>query len=158
MKVLRNVLVVIAAAGAMGSVQAQIPGEVLDLGTLSPTVTTKTKTYASGSFLDTFNFTISAINRYYTGDTESTNISNLKVDLYNSEGRLLHSGLKVQTQLDPGDFYAKISGNVVSDPGTFAFSVSATPEPAEWMLMLLGLLVLGYFARHKIGLGTPAPA
>ena len=160
MKLLRNVLVVIAATGAMGSVQAQIPGDVIDLGTLTPTVTTKIRTFASGSFLDTFNFTIGATNRLYTGDTEATNIANLKVQLYDSEGTFLYSGLKLKVDLDPGDFYAKISGNVVSDPGTFTFSVAATPEPAEWMLLLCGLLLAGFVARRKIGFmaGAPVPA
>jgi hypothetical protein len=161
MKLLKNVLVVIAATGAMGSVQAQIAGDVFELGTLTDTgVKTTTRVFASGSFLDTFNFTIGAASRFFSGDTVGTNIADLKMQLYDSGGKLLYTGLKVRTDLDPGDFYAKISGKVVSDPGTYSFSVSATPEPAEWMLLLCGLLLAGFVARRKIGFmaGAPVPA
>jgi hypothetical protein len=32
------------------------------------------------------------------------------------------------------------------------------PEPAEWMLLLAGLVGLGFIARRKIGLVAGAPA
>jgi hypothetical protein len=39
--------------------------------------------------------------------------------------------------------------------GQFTFSVAAhNPEPAEWMLMLCGLVVAGFIARRKIGLAA----
>jgi len=57
----------------------------------------------------------------------------------------------------PGGFSARISGDVVSTPGQFTFSVAANSEPAEWMLLLFGLLFAGFIAWRKIGLmGSPA--
>jgi len=160
MKLLKEVLVVIAATGAMGSVQAQTPGNIFNLGTLDPSVNVKTDAFISGSFLDTFNFTVDAVNHIVTGTTVSTNVANLQLNLFDSLGTLLFTGLNLNANLTPGDFSARISGDVVSTPGQFTFSVAANPnpEPAEWMLLLFGLLFAGFIARRKIGLVAPAPA
>ena len=160
MKLLKEVLVVIAATGAMGSVQAQTPGNIFNLGTLDPSVQVKTDAFISGSFLDTFNFTVDAVNHMVTGTTLSTNVANLQLNLFDSVGTLLFTGLNLNANLTPGDFSARISGDVVSTPGQFTFSVAANPnpEPAEWMLMLFGLVFAGFIARRKIGLVAGAPA
>jgi hypothetical protein len=158
MKLLKNVLVVIAATAAMGSVQAQTPGNTFDLGTLTPSAIVTTDTFASGSFLDRFNFTVDATNHIVTSTTESTNVANLQLALLDSTGTLLFTGLNLNASLTPGNFSALISGNVVSSPGTFTFSVAANPEPAEWMLLLSGLLLAGFVARRKIGFVAGAPA
>jgi MYXO-CTERM domain-containing protein len=52
----------------------------------------------------------------------------------------------------------RISGMVGPLRGGYEFSVAATPEPAEWMLLLAGLVGLGFIARRKIGLVAGAPA
>ena len=160
MKLLKNALLVIAATGAMGSVQAQTAGNIFDLGSLTPNGVTKTDTFLSGSFLDTFNFTVDSTNRLVTASTVGHNVTNLNLGLYDSAGTLLYTGLNLQGHLTPGNFSAKISGDVVSSPGSFTFSVAANPEPEEWLLMLSGLLLAGFIARRKIGLvaGAPAPA
>jgi hypothetical protein len=158
MKLLKEVLVVIAATGAMGSVQAQTPGNVFNLGTLTPSVIATTDAFASGSFLDTFNFTVDAVHHTVTGTTASTNVTNLQLALFDSTGTLLFTGLNLHSDLTPGNFSARISGDVVSSPGQFTFSVAANPEPAEWMLLLFGLLFAGFIARRKIGLVAGAPA
>jgi len=157
MRLLKDVLVVIAATGAMGSVQAQTPGNIFDLGTLTPTVITKTDVFASGSFLDTFNFTVDAANHIVTGNTVSTNVANLQLTLLDSVGTVLFTGLNLNANLTPGTFSTRISGDVVSSPGQFTFSVAANPEPAEWLLLLFGLLFAGFIARRKIGLVAGAP-
>jgi len=158
MKLLKEVLVVIAATGAMGSVQAQTPGNIFNLGTLTPSVIATTDAFASGSFLDTFNFTVDAVHHMVTGTTGSTNVTNLQLALFDSTGTLLFTGLNLHADLTPGNFSARISGDVVASPGQFTFSVAANPEPAEWMLMLFGLLFAGFIARRKIGLVAGAPA
>ena len=155
MKLLKNLLVVIATAGAMASAQAQTPGNTFNLGTLTPTVTATTDTFASGSFLDTFNFTLDSTNHIVQGTTNSTNVSNLTLGLYDSLGTLLFTGLNLNDDLTPGNYHALISGAVGTGAGNgqFTFSVAAhSPEPAEWMLMLCGLVVAGFIARRKIGL------
>jgi len=158
MKLLKEVLVVIAASGAMGSVQAQTPGNIFNLGTLTPSVIATSDAFASGSFLDTFNFTVDAVHHTVTGTTASTNVTNLQLRLFDSTGTLLFTGLNLHADLTPGNFSARISGDVVSSPGQFTFSVAANPEPAEWMLLLFGLLFAGFIARRKIGLVAGAPA
>ena len=140
MKLITNLLVAIAATGVMGSAQAQTPGNTFNLNTLSPTVQATTDTFASGSFLDTFNFTVDSTNHIVTGTTDSSGVSNLKLELFNGLGT-------------PGTFFVQMSGNVVTNPGTFTLSLAAhNPERAEWMLMLCGLVVAGFIARRKIGL------
>jgi hypothetical protein len=153
MKPLKSLLVVIAATGVMGSGQAQTPGNTFNLATLSPTVQATTDTFASGSFLDTFNFTVDSTNHIVAGTTDSSGVSNLKLELFNSQGTSLFTGLNLNADLTPGNFFAQVSGNVVTNRGTFTLSLAAhNPEPAEWMLMLCGLVVAGFIARRKIGL------
>src|SRR5437879_3366635 len=155
MKLLQNLLVVIAATGVMGSVQAQTPGNIFELGTLTPTVTATTDAFASGSFLDTFNFTVDSANHIVQGGTNSTNISNLQLQLLDSGNSVLFTGLTLDQSLAPGSYHTLISGAVgtAAGGGQFTFSVAAhNPEPAEWMLMLCGFVVAGFIARRKIGL------
>jgi len=116
MKLLKNLLVVIAATGVMGSAQAQTPGNTFNLNPLSPTVQVTTDTFASGSFLDTFNFTVDSTNHIVTGTTDSTNVSNLKLALFDSMGTLLFTGLSLNTNLTQGNFSALISGDVLNSP------------------------------------------
>lgn len=152
MKLLKKLLVAFAAAGAMGSTQAQAPDNIFDLRTLSPTVMAKTDAFASGSFLDTLNFTLDATRYMVTGTRDSTNVSDLQLAPYDSTGTLLFTGLGEHSDLTAGDYFARISGDVVTSPGKFTFSVAANPEPAEWMLLLCGLMVAGFIARRKMGL------
>jgi len=157
MKLLKNLLVVIGVAGAVGSAQAQTPGSIFDLGTLTPTaaVATDTSLVSTGSFLDRFNFTLDATHHMVTGTTDSTNLGSLQLGLYDSKGTLVSSGLSFHTDLTPGaSYYAQISGDVITSPGKLTFSVAANPEPAEWMLLMCGLVVAGFIARRKIGLVT----
>jgi hypothetical protein len=105
--------------------------------------------------LDTFNFTVGSTNHIVQGTTTSKNVINLSVGLYDSLNTLLFSGLNLNANLTPGNYHALISGGVgtAAGGGQFTFSVAAhNPEPAEWMLMLCGLVVAGFIARRKIGL------
>jgi MYXO-CTERM domain-containing protein len=169
MNLLKNVLVVIAATGAMGSAQAQ---NVFNLGTLSPTIQTRTNIYGAGSFADIYNFTVDAShNSVFSrtlalaadGTPSSTSVTGLQLELFsgfNAPGTArLFTGLDLDAELlTPGEFSARISGMVGPLRGGYEFSVAATPEPAEWMLLLAGLVGLGFIARRKIGLVAGAPA
>lgn len=163
MKLLRNlaVLIAIAATGAIGSARAQTP---VDLGTLSPTVTQRTDFFASGSFLDVYQFTVDATHNMVTASTvtfaptgvnpEATHVSSLQMELFDSAGNRLFTGLNLNADLAPGTFAMHVSG-LADGPvgGGFSFSISAAnPEPAEWLLMLSGLLIAGFIARRKMGL------
>lgn len=169
MNLLKNVLVVIAATGAMASAQAQ---NTFNLGTLSPTVQTYTDIFGAGSFADIFNFTVDASNNVVStntiglasdGTVSLTSVTGLQLELFsgfNAAGTTpLYTGLNLDAAfLTPGDFSTRISGTAGPLGGGFQFSIAATPEPAEWMLMLAGLVLLGFVARRKIGFVAGAPA
>jgi hypothetical protein len=152
MKLHKNLLAVIAATGVMGSAQAQ---NTIPLGTLTPTVSVATGTFTSGSFLDTVTFQLDATNHIVQGTTTSTSVNNLTFKLF-ADGVItpLATGLNLNQSLAAGSYHALIAGDVVTGAasGQFTFSVAAhNPEPAEWMLMLSGLVVAGFIARRKIG-------
>ena len=169
MNLLKNALVVIAATAAIGSVQAQ---NTFNLGPLSPTIQTRSNIFGEGSFADVFNFTIDASYNSVSartlalaadGTPSSTSVTGLQLELFsgfNAPGTArLFTGLELDAAvLTPGEFSARISGMVGPLRGGYEFSVAATPEPAEWMLLLAGLVGLGFVARRKIGLVAGAPA
>jgi hypothetical protein len=168
MNLLKNVLVVIAATGAMGSALA----DTTNLGTLSPTIHTRSKLVGEGSFADIFNFTVDATNNTVfsrtiglaaDGTPSSTSVTGLQFELFsgfNAPGTAkLFTGLNLDAEiLTAGEFSARISGTAGRLGGGYEFSIAANPEPAEWMLLLAGLMGLGFVARRKIGLVAGAPA
>src|SRR5205807_9997302 len=82
MKLLKHLLVVvIAATGVIGSARAQTPpGNTFNLGTLTPAGVSQSDSFPSGSFCDTFNFTVDASNHIVTGGV--TAASNVNGSLY----------------------------------------------------------------------------
>src|SRR5207237_4401303 len=119
MMLLTQVLVVIAATGAMGSVQAQTPGNIFNLGTLDPSVQVKTDAFISGSFLDTFNFTVDSVNYMVTGTTVSTNVANLQLNPFDTVGTLLFTGVNLNANLTTGGVSGRPSGDVLVTPCDF---------------------------------------
>ena len=146
----------IAATGVMGSAQGQTTLPPIDLGILSPAGSVATNFFTSASFLDTVTFQLDTTNHIVAGTTSGTNVSNLQFQLFDSSNALVSTGLSLHQDLTPGgSYHALISGDLVTGAarGDFTFSVAAhNPEPAEWMLMLCGLVVAGFIARRKIGL------
>ena len=169
MNLLKNLLVVIAATGALGSAQAQV-----NLGTVSPTVQQHTAIFGAGSFADIVNFTVDASHSTVStstislgpdGSVNSTSFTGLRMELFsgfNAPGTApLFTGLNLEgSLLTPGEFSARISGTAGPLGGGFQFSIAASPspEPAEWMLLLAGLTFLGFIARRRIGFAAGAPA
>jgi hypothetical protein len=156
MKLLKNLLVVIATTGAMASAQGQTLPPI-DLGILSPAGSVATATFASASFLDTVTFQLDATHHTVTGTTTGTNVSNLSFQLFADGGITpVSTALDLHQDLTPGGYHALISGDLATGAasGQFKFAVAANPEPAEWMLLLCGLVVAGFIARRKIGLAA----
>jgi hypothetical protein len=159
------VVVMIAATGMMGSAQAQ---NTFNLDTLSPTVQTRTDIFGAGSFADIFNFTVDATHHTVStstiqlapdGTVSSTSVTGLKLELFSgfnppvSGATPLITGLDLNAELlTPGDFSVRVSGVAGPAGGGFSFSTAANPEPAEWMLLLAGLVVVGFMARRKASL------
>ena len=172
MSLFRQLSAVVVAAAAIGSVQAQ----TTELGTLSPDtqVYTETDLLAGASFADIFNFTVggtnhtilaSAVGTADDGTPTTGLISNLTLDLYAGSGATgsalqTHvsadgSLIDLATVLASGDYSARISGVANGEVGGgFQFSIAAVPEPAEWMMLLAGLAVVGFMARRKTRLVT----
>lgn len=175
MKLLRNLMVVIAATGMMGSVQAQT--DVLDLGILSPSVQTQTGFVTSGSFSDIFNFSIGAEHQGFLGSavglaSDGTptigSISNLTLDVFagsNATGPIQGSVastngslINLSGALAEGAYSLRVSGLANGAlGGGYQLSVSAAPEPALWMMLLAGLGLVGFVARRRAGsMANPA--
>ena len=170
MNLFRQLIAVVAAAAAMGSVQAQVP----NLGTLSPTPDVVTSTsITSGTFADIFNFSIGTDFHGFLGstvglDTSGTptigTIDNLTLTLFagsNATGPIQGSVasangslIDLSGALAQGDYSVKVAG-LVHDAtlgGAYRLAVSANPEPAGWILMLAGLMIVVFIARRKTSL------
>jgi hypothetical protein len=168
MNLLRQLIAVVAAAAAMGSVQAQS-----DLGTLSPSVEERTGFATSGSFADVFNFSIGAEHNGFLGSSlglaaDGTptvgTLSNLTLTLFAGsdatgpiQGSVTSANgslIDLSGALAQGSYSLLISGKLadVALGGGYQLSVSANPEPAGWMLMLAGLMIVVFIARRKTSL------
>jgi hypothetical protein len=166
MNLLKKLVVVIGSAGLMGSVQAA----TFEAGTLSPNVFENTAIFPSETaftFEDIYNFTIADFQTLLASVTSTTpetttveqaHISNLSLSLFASaDGSPLGSvsaGSNNQVDLSQnlvsGDYFIKVSGMTDGSlGGAYAFQMAAVPEPAEWMMLLAGLTVLGFIARRK---------
>lgn len=58
----------------------------------------------------------------------------------------------LEQTLLPGEYYAAVSGFANgSAGGKYAYSITAAavPEPAQWLLMLLGLAAVGFAAKRR---------
>ena len=157
-----------------GAVRAQTAGEPVNLGTLSPDTQVVTDLSTELSFVDIFNFTVggtnhtilaSAVGIAPDGTPTAGVISDLTLDLYagsGATGSALQTHLSVDgslidlaTVLASGDYSARISGTANGEVGGgFQFAIAAVPEPAEWMMLLAGLVVVGFMARRKSSLVT----
>jgi len=160
MNLLKKLAVVIAASvGWMGSAQAT----TYELGTLSPTVQQESEFYAAGStFADVYNFTVGA--QYQTvfasavGTSADQTFSNLMLTFYSGDGSVAgqassSNGSKIDLSgaFLSGNYSVGVSGIIADGSlgGEYQFSIAAVPEPAEWMMLLAGLAVLGFIAKRK---------
>jgi hypothetical protein len=170
MNLLKKLLLVTATTGLMGSVHAQVSNT--DLGTLTPTVQQETNFYASGgAFADIYNFTIAAGTHTLGSSAVSYSptgagyVSDLSLTVYSGAdgtGSALatvsssNGGLiDLWRDLAAGTFSIKVSG--IADAqlgGGYNFSIAAMPEPAEWMMLLAGLVVVAFMAHRKTRLIT----
>ena len=172
MNLLKKLLAVIASAGMMASAHAT----TYSMGTLSPTVQEHSAFYGSGSFsfMDIYNFSVSAeqgallasaVSYTPSGiSTAITHVTDLTIAIYggaDGTGSVLGtvsssngSLIDYSNVLATGTFSAKVSG--LADGlvgGGYNFSIAAmVPEPSGWMMLLAGLVVVGFMARRKTDL------
>ena len=168
MKLLK-ILVVVAATGVMGLAQA-----ATELGTLSSTTQVKTDFFGEASFVDIFNFTVgggthtvlaSAVGVAPDGTPTVGTLSGLTLELFTGSGaigsafttrvNLDGSLIDLATVLGSGDYSARVTGLANGGAGGgFQFAIAAMPEPAEWMMLLAGFVVVGFMTRRKTSLVT----
>lgn len=120
------------------------------------------KTFSSesdaGGFVDTFDFELS-VPSFFTADVLSRGLEDLSLIFVNET----NPGVEVFTDLSTpsfstgtlnmaaGDYLGIFVGNVTSTPGFYALGLTATPvpEPKEWLMLLAGLVFVGYVARRR---------
>lgn len=173
MNLLEKLVLMFATAGLM--VSAPAVGNTYDMGALSPAVRQQADFYAASSFADLFNFTVgteyqtmlaSAVNYAPDGTTAgATHVTDLTFTLYagsDATGTVLGevsssngSLIDLSQVLVSGDYSARVAG--IADGqlgGGYLVSIAAVPEPAGWMMLLCGLVVVAFIARRKTGLVT----
>lgn len=172
MNLLRRLFVVVVASAAAMMGSAQVRATTYDMGTLEPAIQEQSSFLASGgSFVDIYNFTIGA--EFQTLATSAVSysptgtgiVSDLALTLYggtDGTGSVLAtvsssngSLLDYSNLLAAGDFSVKVTGLADAQAGGgYNLSIAAVPEPSEWMMLLAGLMVVGFMARRKTSLVT----
>ena len=174
MHLLKNLLVAVIAMGAMGSGRAETVAPVLNPHTPAPS--DSGFYFAPGdpapySFADIVNLPGAAGTQPMTADTTShvpggtlselSNVSDatpMRSAGTNVAGSLL--GAIATLNDDMADLSAVVvpdkvatprSGSVWQTGAGFLFSTAEIPEPADWMTLLCGLVVVAFMARRKSG-------
>lgn len=153
--------VALTAALASGAAQAT----TFDIGAISTTPYINSAQVSVGSFLDTYNFSVTTPELASSsvtslglsfGPVNILNISNLSMSLYDSANALIGTASgttqKELTQyLGTGSYHIDISGiGNGAAGGTYLFSIAAAvPEPEQWSMLFAGMLMLGAIARRR---------
>ena len=180
MKILKQLLVVIASAGVTGSAQAMDPAFHPDTPPLSVEQWIDSRgtpgASMSYSFMDIASFTIGTNGRAPIASTASRAPEGFSAGLAHatdptlslfagpeSAGSALGAAIPpngamidTATELVPSGISARVPGIADGQPGGAAFglTVAAVPEPAEWMLLLSSLVFVAFIARRKTSWAT----
>ena len=177
MNLLKKLLVAVTAMGLLVTVQAEIVTQVQN--SHSPAHTDYGSDFITGgsagySFADTVNLPAGADNRLLSRAT-STHVAGITLANFSNiadstsaqpedantdtTGSLLGAPSTrngavddVSGVVDPDDHSKSQSGTSGwhTDAG-FLFSIAEVPEPADWMTLLCGLVVVAFMARRKNG-------
>lgn len=181
MKAIRKFAASLAMAALAGLASGAVQGATYEVGTLSTTPWTSSThgagNVAPGSFTDIYNFTVGdlattaatevELNLQY-GSQNILHISNMQMQLFDAANHLLfsHGGSPISwtgTLDSLASYRIELSGLADGTAGgAYQFAIAAvsaapTPEPGTWLLMALGLGVVGYLARRRQG-GHTSPA
>lgn len=171
----KQLLVAVIAMGVLGSARAEMVAPVLNPDTIA---TSDSGFYfAPGepvpySFADIVNLPRGAGPLLLAGDTlsrvsgegslaELSNVSDatpMRSAGTNVAGSLMGAILTLNDEMDdlsaavvPDKLATPRSGNVWHTGAGFLFSTAEIPEPADWMTLLCGLVVVAFMARRKSG-------
>ena len=174
MYLLKNLLVAVMAMGVMGSARSEMAAQVLN--PYAPMPSDSGFYFAPGdptpySFADIVNLPHESGPRLLTSGTsrapggtlaELSNVSDatpMRSAGTNVAGSLVGAILTLNDDMD--DLSAAVVPDKVAAPrsGTagwhtgagFLFSTAEIPEPADWMTLLCGLVVVAFIARRKSG-------
>lgn len=175
MNPLKKLLIAIMAMGVLGYARAEIAGQVpspdapVPAGSGSYFVSAVAPPH---SFADIVNLPGGAEHRQLTANTFSRVPDGTSAELLNvadstparpaganGTGSLLVAISTLNGAMDdlsavvvPDEFAASQSGTASPHTGAgFLFSTAEIPEPADWMTLLCGLVVVAFMARRKSG-------
>ena len=173
MRLPKNLLVAVMAMGVLGSARAETDAQVLN--PYAPVPSDSGFYFAPGdptpySFADIVNLPRGAGPRLLTSGTDSRVPGGTLAELSNvSDATPMRSagtnvaGSLVGAILTLNDDMDDLSAAVVPDKvarrsatdwhtgAGFLFSTAEIPEPADWMTLLCGLVVVAFIARRKSG-------
>ncbi len=173
MNLLINLLVVVAATGAIGSARADEDRNPVARAPVIPDSRFASGIAASYSFADVVNYADGAGRHQVTSRTLDPMRDVPPVDLANAGGlaptpvatanargslfgavSILNSTVgDLSAGVVPGDFSSPRPGaSGPSASAKFPFPVSEMPDPADWMTLLCGLIVVAFMARRKSNL------
>ena len=173
MRLPKNLLVAVMAMGVLGSARAEVVAQVLN--PYAPVPSDSGFYFAPGdptpySFADIVNLPRGAGPRLLTSGTDSrvpggtlaelSNVSDatpMRSAGANVAGSLLGAILTLNDDINDlsaavvPDKVARRSATDWHTGAGFLFSTAEIPEPADWMTLLCGLVVVAFIARRKSG-------
>jgi hypothetical protein len=165
MNTLKKVLVTLTAMGVLASLHAEIVAQVKN--PQSPVLTTGGST--GYSFADIVDLRAGADDRLLTlststqvagitlvadissvDDSTSSQSEGANTTVLDADSTLKHAVDDVSGVVDPDESSKSGAPDWHADAG-FLFSISEVPEPADWMTLLCGFVIVAFMARRKNG-------
>lgn len=148
---------------AIGIHGAPASAAIYNIGTVSSTPYINSVVLPAGNFLDSYNFSVSALANdvaasavsldLLLGNMSFLHINNLAFSLYNGSNMLIGSSAGSPPSFDSvlgvGNYHFDLAGQANGlSGGAYLFSVVAVPEPEQWALFAAGLALLGVMRRR----------
>lgn len=137
---------------------------VLAFGLAGTAAANETKTFsnfflddAGQSFGKLFDFKIEGVSNLITLKVASFDLSNLAISIFDKKSDLsvyqtsFNDKLSDTFALNPGKYSFSFTGTVSSNLAGYAGALSAAPvpEPAEWMMILAGVAMMGVVVSRR---------
>lgn len=89
-------------------------------------------------------------------DVVSLGLSNLSLAISNTGSKVVVQGpfsfgssLSSPFSLDAGSYLLTFAGKVVAPAAGYVVTLTAVPEPAEWMMILAGVAMMGFVVSRR---------